>query len=66
MMLIQFALSCAYGFVAFVALQGDPNPKVPMFGALIVGFFGMRATMFVYVWARWGWSAARSMRMDFR
>lgn len=62
--LFQFALACLYGGWVFLALADDPNPKVPLFGGLIVGFAGSWATMFVIVWVRYGWKAARSMSMS--
>ncbi len=64
-LLAQFAISCALGSAAFLALYPYPeNPKVPLFGGLIAGFLGLRAVMFAYVLARYGWGAARTMRMD--
>lgn len=65
-LLAQFALSIAWGGPVYVALLPDAsyNPKVPILGGLIVGFAGQWATMFVYFWIRFGWRAARSMRMD--
>lgn len=62
-MAIQCAISCVIGCFVFVALSPDPNPKVPLFGALICGFGGGWLVMFCYVWARYGWKAARSMSM---
>ena len=62
--LFQFGLSCLYGGWVYLALADDPNPKVPLFGGLIVGFCGSWATMFVIVWVRYGWRAARSMSMS--
>lgn len=50
-------------FKADQALAEHPDPKVPLFGALICGFVGSWVVMFVYVWVRFGWKAARSMKM---
>ena len=61
---IQCALACIYGCTIYVLLMDDPNPKVPLFAALIAGFGGCWLTMFLYFWARFGWQAARSMNMS--
>lgn len=62
--LIQFGLSCAYGGVVYLALADDPNPRVPLYGGLMAGFAGAWLTMFLLAWLRFGWQAARSMRMN--
>jgi len=66
LLLIQFAVSVAWGWAFFVWTRPEAqSDREAYIGALIVGFVGMRATFFAYVWLRWGWRAARSMRMDF-
>lgn len=61
----QFAISTGIGCYVFWLLGPDhPNPKVPLFGGLIAGFFGGWGVMFLYVWARYGWRAARSLKWD--
>ena len=63
-LLTQFAVSTGIGCIVFLALHPDPNPKVPLFGGLIVGFFGGWAAMFLYVWLRYGWKTAKTLRWD--
>lgn len=64
-MLAQCALSILYALPIWLALYPLPeNPKVPIVGALIGGFALAWGTIFVYVWARFGWTAARSMSLD--
>lgn len=62
---IQFAISTGIGcFVFWLLIQvPDQNPKVPVFGALIAGFFGVWAVMFMWTWFRYGWKSARSLSM---
>ena len=60
----QFLMACAFGSAVYLALSPYPeNPKVPLFGGLIAGFGGSYAVTFAVIWARYGWRAARSMRM---
>lgn len=68
-MVLQFALSVAAGCVAIWwdhHLWGyDPtkwNFPLALWGAL-VGFAFTRGVTFLFVWCRYGWLAARSMRM---
>ena len=60
----QFLIACGFGCAAFVALSPYPeNPKVPLLGGLIAGFGGSYLVTFATVWMRYGWRAARGMRM---
>ena len=62
--IIQCGLAVAYGFLVWSWLHPFPeSPKTPVIGALLLGFGGSWATMFLYVWLRFGWQAARSMKM---
>ncbi len=63
MMWVQCALSCAIGAPFYLSAIDNPNPHVPIILGLGTGFLGMRAVMFLYVWARYGLRAARSMTM---
>jgi hypothetical protein len=57
-------MACGFGCAAFLALSPYPeNPKVPLLGGLIAGFGGSWAVSFLWAWMRYGWKAARSMRM---
>lgn len=58
---IQFLIACALGSATFAALADDPNPKVPYIGGFIVGVAGQWVAVFLWVWVRYGWKAARSM-----
>jgi len=60
----QFAIAAIIGSVVYTALIGDANPLVPLAGGLICGFAGQWLVMFLYVALRYGWRAARSLRMD--
>jgi len=61
----QFLMACVFGCAAFVALlpEAEHNPKVPLLGGLIAGFGGSWIATFCVAWWRYGWHAARSMRM---
>lgn len=65
-MIVQCALSIVIGYFIFVGLyiENDPNPKTPLFGALIGGIVGSWLLMKLYVLVRYGWSAMKSMTWD--
>lgn len=63
-MVAQCAVSCVVGGCIYYILWPDPNPKVPLFGGLIAGFAAAWALTFLWSWFRWGWRAARSMKME--
>lgn len=65
-MIVQCGLSIFYGSIVFLAMREDfpDSSKPPLIGALIAGFAGSWLTMFCYVWVRYGWKAARTMKMD--
>lgn len=62
---IQFCVSVAAG--AFVWFGGDFDPEgsrlVRPIASLIVGVAANYAFMFVVTWIRFGWKAARSMKL---
>ena len=63
----QFVVSVAAGVAAMwwddhLWHQGTHNVGLILFAA-IFGFFVARSLTFLLVWARYGWAAARSMRM---
>ncbi len=59
---IQFVIAAAIGCVVYAAMEGE-TARARTIAALVCGFFGMRAILFLYVWIRYGWKAARSMSM---
>lgn len=61
----QFAVSTAIGCAVFLHLSGiHENPKTPLIGALVVGFFGGWGAMYAYTFLRYGWDAAKSLKWD--
>lgn len=64
-MLFQFAVSVGAGCWVY---WDDIQTMGPNNGALLAGFIAglvaARLAMFLIVWLRFGWSAARSMRMS--
>lgn len=65
MMILQCVVSIVAAFALVRWSATDPvNPKVPFFVILVVGFGAAWLATFLYVWARFGWKAARSMRLD--
>lgn len=64
-MIVQCSLAIFYGSVVFLAMLPDfpDSSKPPLVGGLIAGFAGSWLTMFLYAWLRYGWKAARSMKM---
>jgi len=63
-MILQWALTCAFGFLGFWWTLDSPNSAERTLATLIAGFGGMWLTMFVWAWARYGWKAARTLTMD--
>lgn len=57
----QCCLSIVVGCIVYLGLEGHPNPKVPLFGALICGVAAPWLLSFLLVWLRYGWRAARSI-----
>lgn len=64
-MILQWGLTSLFGCAAYLAVD-SPNPSERLLAALIAGFGGTWLVMFCWVWARHGWTAARSMKMDQR
>lgn len=62
-MAAQCALSCVLGSAAWLAVD-SPNHYEKLLTALIAGFGGTWLVMFVWVWLRYGWKAARGLSMD--
>lgn len=62
---VQFCVSVAAG--AFVWFSPDWPPEgsrmAPVIATLITGLLANYIFMFVVTWARFGWKAARSMKM---
>ncbi len=67
-MAFQFTLSVAAGVLAMwwdgYLWGARPGEKGLTLWGFIVGLAVSRAVMFLIVWARYGWAAARSMRMS--
>lgn len=64
---LQFAISTAIGTAVYAAMLPDfkdVNIKAPVFAGLIAGFLGGYLVMFLYVWIRYGWQAAKSLKLD--
>lgn len=62
--LLQIAIASSIGgFVGYSMLEDGENQSTAIFGALVAGFGGTWLLNFIYVWIRYGWKAARSMRM---
>lgn len=57
----QFGLTCLLGAIVFLNYPPTDNPKERLLAAVIVGIGGVWTLMFLWTWARYGWSAARSM-----
>jgi hypothetical protein len=62
-MAIQFVASCLIGGLFFWMAPELP-PKARMALALITGFGGAYLLTLLYVWARHGFSAAKSMSLE--
>lgn len=65
--LVQFLISTAIGCAVFAAMYPDlrdVNPKASVIAGLIAGFGGGYLVMFAYVWFRYGWKAAKSLKLD--
>ena len=67
---LQVLISLAIGgYMAMAMYQNDiARGERPSFGAyglaaLFVGHYGMRALVFLYIWARYDWETAKSMRL---
>jgi hypothetical protein len=58
--LAQFAVASAAAFWFFLGNE-EESPRVKVLGCLIVGFLAAYAATWLYVLARHGWQAARSM-----
>jgi hypothetical protein len=59
---VQFLIALGFGLIsAQWAISIGANPKAPLIAALIGGYVGLKGTMFLYVWLRYGWASARSL-----
>jgi len=63
-MLLQCAMTCAFGFLGFWWAFDEPNTAARTLAALIAGFGGTWLVMKLYVWARYGREAAKSLTME--
>jgi hypothetical protein len=63
---VQFGLACVLGSAAWLAYGDTGNPYERLLAALIAGFGGQWAAVFVWVWVRHGLAAARGITMDCR
>lgn len=59
----QFLMACVFGSVVYLQMIKEESPTAALFGALIAGFGGSWLVTFLIAWWRFGWKAARSMRM---
>jgi len=64
LMIAQCGLSCLVGSAVWLAYPETPNAFERLLAALIAGFGSVWAVMFVWVWMRYGWKAARGISMD--
>jgi len=48
-----FSIAVVFGSYGFAALSTDPNPKVPILGALVAGFGGSWLVMKGWDWLIW-------------
>jgi hypothetical protein len=63
----QFLVSTLIGCAVYAAMYpdlGEINPKAPLIAGLFFGFVGGWLVMFIYVWLRYGWKAAKSLKLD--
>jgi len=64
-MIFQFCISVAFGSVAYWDCKHvEPLNTGCTLGGVIVGLIASHAVMFLITWVRFGWKAARSMRMS--
>jgi len=62
---IQFAISVTIGcFCFWLADIPGASPKDTLLAGLIGGFGGLWLVMFLYIWVRYGWRAAKSLSME--
>jgi hypothetical protein len=61
---IQFCVTCALGCAAWLIYPHTTNPYERLIFALAAGIGGMWLLMFLWVWLRYGWKAARRLSMD--
>lgn len=60
----QFTISVVVGcYVYWHEQRTAPTSRGNLLAGLVCGFLATRAVMFLITWARFGWTAARSMRM---
>lgn len=60
----QFIIATAIGCAVYLPFSPSENSKGAVICSLACGYFGMRLVVFLYVWVRYGWRAARSMSME--
>lgn len=60
---VQFTISVVVGWLWWNSAADHPDPRIPVWGALIVGVLAAWLFTFLVTWIRFGWKAARSLRM---
>jgi len=62
--LLQFAISVVVGTLVYIDAQLTPsdNPKADLAVGFLAGVAAAWLFTFCWVWARFGWKAARTMR----
>jgi len=63
-MIAQCGLSFLAGSAVWLAYPETPNPYERLLATLLAGFIAVWVVMFLWVWARYGWKAARGISMD--
>lgn len=60
----QCAVACVVGSIVYLEALKEENEKTALVVALVAGFGASWLVSFLIVWARFGWKAARGMRMS--
>lgn len=57
-------MACVVGSIVYLEALKEENEKTALVVALVAGFGASWLVSFLIVWARFGWKAARGMRMS--